>query len=85
MGQASVQEEQGQEETSDEESDDTEDEFMQKAGKNILDTSADMFGSLEPVDREIVQSVLVDLEEGEDEDDNYFPPSNQLRNSDDLF
>ena len=60
------------EETSENEEDsDTEDNFIQGAGKTIIDTAADMFGSLEPVDNEIIQSVLEDLEE--EEDDSFYP------------
>ena len=59
----------------DDDDDNDDDDDDDDAEKNVVDTSADMFSSciLEPIDEEIIQSVLQDLEE--EEEDSYYPSS----------
>ena len=68
----------------DDEEEEEEDFNNNKSAKYILDTSADMFGSLGPRDKDLVQSVLLDLDE-EEEEDTCYTASNELQNADDLF
>ena len=80
------QEQEQQEQDSDEYDtvdDDDDDDDDEEDDARTIDTSVDMFNTLEPIEKEIVRSVLNDI--GEEEEDDSFYPSSAYRETGELL